>query len=253
MGLIKFLGTAGARFVVAKQLRSSAGTYIETAGKRVILDPGPGTLVRMAKSRPKIDVTKIDGVILTHIHLDHSTDANVIIDAFTQGGLNKKGGVLFTTNEALHGDNRVILPYLINFLDRVDTFSHKEEFVLDKLRFQAFLHKHTAETYGVKFFAEGKTISFIVDTLFFDELIDYYKDSDVVIMNVVRFTPMKNVMHLSLEDVEKIAKGIHPQKIIMTHFGMTMLRNKPFELAQKLSDKLGVEVIAASDGMSIEF
>lgn len=252
MGLIKFLGTAGARFVVAKQLRSSAGTYIETSGKRLILDPGPGTLVRMARSRPKIDVMKLDGIILTHIHLDHSTDANVIMDAFTQGGLSR-GGVLFTTNEALRGDNRVILPYLINFLDRVDTFSHKEEFVWDKLRFQTFLHKHTAETYGVKFFVEGKAISFIVDTLFFDDLIDYYKDSDIVVMNVVRFTPMKNVMHLSLEDVEKIADGIKPKKIIMTHFGMTMLRSKPFELAQKMSDKLGIEVIAASDGMSVEF
>ncbi len=252
MSLIKFLGTAGARFVVAKQLRSSSGTYIEAAGKKIILDPGPGTLVRMAKSRPKIDVMKINGVILTHIHLDHSTDANIIMDAFTQGGLTR-GGALFTTNEALHGDNRVILPYLVNFLDRVDTFSPKEEFVWDKLRFQTFLHKHTAETYGVKFFAEGKTISFIVDTLYFDELLDYYRDSDIIVMNVVCFTPMKNVMHLSLEDVEKIAKGIHPNKIIMTHFGMAMLRNKPFELAKKLSDKLGIEVIAASDGMSIGF
>ncbi len=252
MGLIKFLGTAGARFVVAKQLRSFAGTYIEAAGKRLILDPCPGTLVRMTKSRPKIDVMKLDGIILTYIHLDHPTDANIVMDTFTQGGLDK-GGVLFTTNEALHGDNRVILPYLINFLDRVDTFSHNGEFVSDKLRFQTFLHKHTAETYGIKFFAEGKTISFIVDTLYFDELLDYYKGSNIAVMNVVRFTPMKNVMHLSLEDVEKVAKGIHPEKIIMTHFGMTMLRNKPFELAQKMSDKLGIEVIAASDGMSIEF
>jgi phosphoribosyl 1,2-cyclic phosphodiesterase len=252
MGLIKFLGTAGARFVVAKQLRSSAGIYIETEGKRIILDPGPGTLVRMAKSRPKIDVMKIDGVILSHIHLDHSTDVNIIMDAFTQGGLNKRGA-LFTTNEALRGEKRVILPYLLSFLDRVDTFSHTEEFVWDKLRFQSFAHRHTTETYGIKFFAENKIISFIVDTLFFDELLDYYKGSNVVVMNVVRFTPMENVLHLSLGDVRKVANGIHPDKIIMTHFGMTMLRNKPFELAKKLSDELGMEIIAASDGMSLEF
>lgn len=59
-GYIKFLGTAGGRFVVAKQLRSSAGTFISAKGKNVIVDPGPGTLVRSAASRPRIDVSKLE-------------------------------------------------------------------------------------------------------------------------------------------------------------------------------------------------
>jgi len=56
---IKLPGTAGARFVVARQLRSSAGVYLRINGKNNILDPGPGTLVRCAKSKP-------DEVILTY-------------------------------------------------------------------------------------------------------------------------------------------------------------------------------------------
>ena len=39
---------------------------------------------------------------------------------------------------------------------------------------------------------------------------------------------------------------------ILTHFGMTMHRAKPWELAQQLSQETGVEVRAASDGTTFE-
>ncbi|RKX60208.1 MAG: MBL fold metallo-hydrolase, partial [Thermodesulfobacteriota bacterium] len=40
-----FLGTAGGRYVVAKQLRASAGTLLKINNSYLLLDPGPGTLV----------------------------------------------------------------------------------------------------------------------------------------------------------------------------------------------------------------
>ena len=39
---------------------------------------------------------------------------------------------------------------------------------------------------------------------------------------------------------------------ILTHFGMTMYRAKPWELTQQLSQETGVEVRAASDGTTFE-
>ncbi len=248
---IKFLGTAGARFVVAKQLRSSAGIFVETDKSSFLLDPGPGTLVRLSKSRPKIDSLKIDGVILSHIHLDHSNDANIVIDAFTQGGLSKKG-FLFTTNEALEGEKRVILPYLRNFLERTETFSHGKKITEGDFEITPFAHKHTAETYGIKIKSSGKTVSFVIDTLFFDELTEFYAGSDVLVINCVRFQPKEGIMHLSAKDAETLINRIKPKKAVLTHFGMTMLRAKPFVVAQGISERTGVETIAASDGTSIE-
>ena len=36
---IKFLGTAGARFVMIKQLRASGGIWVSAAGRNILIDP----------------------------------------------------------------------------------------------------------------------------------------------------------------------------------------------------------------------
>ena len=52
---IKFLGTAGARFVMIKQLRASGGLWVSSGETNILIDPGPGSIVRCASSRPKLD------------------------------------------------------------------------------------------------------------------------------------------------------------------------------------------------------
>jgi phosphoribosyl 1,2-cyclic phosphodiesterase len=251
---IKFLGTAGARFVVAKQLRSSAGVYIRIKGKNIILDPGPGTLVRCAKSKPAIDVSKLDAIILTHAHIDHSNDVNILIDAMTGGGL-KRRGIVFAPEECIRGENAVVLTYLRDYLQAFVILRHNQRYSIDTVSFSTSgRHHHQVETYGVMLDHDGRRISFMVDTKYFPDLIKDYEDSDILVMNVVRFTPHESgkVMHLCMDDVKEILSRIKPGKAILTHFGMTMLKAKPWVLADELSDELGIEVIAASDGMTME-
>jgi len=50
-----------------------------------------------------------------------------------------------------------------------------------------------------------------------------------------------------------LIRDIKPKKAILTHFGMTMLRAKPQIQALELSQKLGIEVVAAYDGMALNF
>nr|NIN10169.1 MBL fold metallo-hydrolase [Gemmatimonadales bacterium]NIN48835.1 MBL fold metallo-hydrolase [Gemmatimonadales bacterium]NIP06299.1 MBL fold metallo-hydrolase [Gemmatimonadales bacterium] len=53
-------------------------------------------------------------------------------------------------------------------------------------------------------------------------------------------------------DAREILEAIRPRKTVLTHFGMTMIRAKPWVVAQQLSDELGLDVSAASDGTTIE-
>jgi len=248
MDHIKFLGTAGARVVVFKQIRASGGLWFQLKGKRILVDPGPGSLIRALSSRPKLDPTKLDAVILTHRHLDHSADVNVIIEAMTEGGWHKRG-VLFAPQDALENDP-VVLKYLRGFLRGIEVLKEGGRYLLDGIEIHTPLrHRHQVETYGLVL---DRRIGLISDTLFFPELIEAYRGLEVLIINVVRAGPRdERIQHLTLEDAREIIASTRPTKAILTHFGMTMIRLGPREVARKLSEELGIEVIAASDGMTL--
>jgi ribonuclease BN (tRNA processing enzyme) len=247
---IKFLGTAGARFVMIKQLRSSGGIWISYKGTNVLVDPGPGSIVRCAMSRPKLDPTKLDAIILTHRHLDHSGDINVIIEAMTEGGF-KKRGLVFLPQDALDEDP-VISKHEMNFPEKIEILKENKNYKAGNFEFATSMrHIHPAQTYGIKFELNKISISYLCDTRYFEKLLDFYK-TDILIISVVFFEPRPGIDHLSLEDARHIISKIRPKKAILTHFGMTMLKAKPHIQAQKLSQEIGIEVEAAYDGMTLE-
>ncbi len=246
---LKFLGTAGARVVVFKQLRASGGLWLELNGTRLHIDPGPGALVRALSSRPKLDPAKLDALLLTHRHLDHSADINVMIEAMTEGG-RRKGGVLFAPADALDEDP-VVLNYVRGYLGKVEVLEEGKSYRVGGITFSTPLrHRHSVETYGL--IVEGR-IALISDTLFFPDLIEAYRGVEVLVINVVRAGERdERIEHLTLGDARELIKGIRPKRAILTHFGMTVLRAKPWEVAEGLSRETGCEVIAARDGMTLE-
>lgn len=249
---IKFLGTAGARFVMIKQLRSSGGIWVSYKGTNVLIDPGPGSIVRCALSKPKLDPMKLDGVILTHRHLDHSNDINVMIEAMTEGGY-KKRGVVFCPADAITEDP-VILKHTANFLEKIEPLKPMQSYKVREFTFATSMaHIHPGETYGLKFTINKTKVALMTDTKYFSGLADFYGDVDILIMSVVFINPRPEVQHLCLDDVRQLISTIKPKQAILTHFGMTMLAAKPHIQAKKLSDELGVEVKAAYDGMTINF
>ena len=245
---ITFLGTAGARIMVASQILASGGLWFDFGGTEILLDPGPGTIVQTA--RRKLKATKLKAIILSHKHLDHSGDVNVMIEAMTEGGF-RPGGVLFAPRDALDNDP-VVLQYVRPFLERIEILQEGGSYHVDGVSFHTPLrHHHPVETYGIVFNAGNHTISCLVDTRYFDELCQHYK-ADLLILNVVRLEPGGPFDHLSVPDAGEIIKNLKPKVAILNHFGMTMWRAKPWEVAQRLSEETGVRVIAARDGMRFD-
>lgn len=248
---LKFLGTAGARFVMIKQLRASGGIWISCKGTNVLVDPGPGSIVRCATSKSKLDPSKLDGIILTHRHLDHSGDINVMIEAMTEGGFKKRGAV-FCPRDAIE-DDPVILKHTRAFPERIEILEENKTYKIGEFEFNtAMRHIHPVETYGLKFKIKNTSISLLTDTRYFRELADFYK-ADLLIIYVVFFEPRPGIDHLSFLDVEALIKDAEPKKVILTHFGMTMLSAKPHIKTLELTKRLGIEVLAAYDGMTVNF
>ena len=250
MNKIKFLGTGGGRFVVSKQFRKSGGIWLTLDRTNVLIDPGPGSLVRILSSKPKLDPRDLDGIILSHRHIDHTNDANIIIEAMTNGGWDKKG-VLFAPIQALEEDP-VVFRYVRNYLDKTEILKEKGQYKIGNIKFETpvkHIH-HGVECYGFNINDKDISISIITDTKYFNGLESFYQ-GDILILNVVFVKNKKNLEHFDVKDVEKIISINKPKLTILTHFGMGMVKSKPWEIAESLSKRFGVKVIAASDGMEI--
>jgi phosphoribosyl 1,2-cyclic phosphodiesterase len=252
-GFIKFFGTGGARFVASRQLRATGGLWLHYKETNLSIDPGPGAIVKIHSSRERFDPAQLDGVILTHKHLDHSNDVNIMIEAITDGGF-KKRGVLFCPEDAL-SDDPVVLRYARGYIEKVEILKAQQSYAIKDVTFTVPVrHIHSVETYGLIFHL-NKTIGLITDTRFFDELPDLYH-TDYLIVNVLRSNPIEKhqpLDHLSLHDFALIIRQVKPEVAIMTHFGMNIIKEKPYLLAEQLKKETGIEVIAARDGMKIEF
>ena len=249
-GFLKFLGTAGARFVMMKQLRSSAGIWLRHNGTNIVIDPGPGSIVRCNAARPKLDPTALDAIVLTHKHLDHSGDVNVMIEAMTEGGF-KKRGTLFAPADAF-GPDGVIFSYCMGFPERI-TRLEPGEFKVGGLAFKVPVrNKHSVATYGLTFNIGSTALSIVSDTKYSEELTTAYKGSDILVLNVVFFEQRPQYEHLSFPEALAFIKAVRPKRAILTHFGMSMLKAKPRLLEEGCRKELGMDIVFAYDGMTVE-
>lgn len=245
---ITFLGTAGARFVVIRQFLASGGAWLKLGGTQILLDPGPGCLVQAAKR--KLDPTRLAAIILSHKHLDHSGDINIMIEAMTDGRTKRRGAILAPA-DALHQEP-VILPYLRSYPQSIQVLTEGGSYAINDVSVKTPVrHRHSVETYGFVFQTPRHTFSWITDTRYFDDLVSHYR-GDLLVINVVRLNPGAPLDHLSVPEARSIIEQIRPRAAILTHFGMTMWRAKPWELAGQLTKEIGISVIAARDGMTFD-
>lgn len=245
---ITFLGSAGARIMVANQIQPSGGMWLNLNGVELLIDPGPGTIVQSTKRKLRAD--KLSAIILSHRHLDHSADTNIMAEAMTQGGFKRRGWV-FAPADAL-GVEPVLFSYLKDYLEGVVVLEEGKSYSIDNVSFTTPIrHIHPVETYGLLFTASEHTIAYIADSRYFDGLCHSY-NAELLIINVVFLEPKPTIDHLSLPDAEHIIRELKPKAAILTHFGMTIWRAKPWEIAERLSQQTGGRVLAARAGMRFD-
>src|SRR5207247_5161276 len=147
-----------ARFMVARQVAASGGLFIEDGNTRISLDPGPGAVVQYAQR--KIDLTTLDAIVVSHRHLDHVGDVNVMIEAMTDGGFSHRGR-LFCPSDALD-DDPVVLKYLRRFPQEIVRLQPETAYSVNGLEFSTSpRHLHQVETSGFRF---GAKLSGITDS-----------------------------------------------------------------------------------------
>ncbi len=245
---ITFLGTAGARFMVSRQLAASGGLWLNLGGTRLLIDPGPGAIVQVNKR--KLDAEQLSAIVLSHRHLDHSGDTNVMVEAMTAGGFNRHG-LVFAPPDAFDKEP-VLFSYLKRYLGGVVTLAEGQTYNVDSVSFSTPVrHLHPVDTFGLVFRGADYNFAYVADTLYFDRLKDYYR-CDMLILNMVFTEPHPPVQHLAVADVRKILEEIRPKVAILNHYGLHVWQAKPWKIAEDLTAQTGVKVIAARDGMTFD-
>jgi len=249
---LKFLGTAGARFAVSTQLRHSGGLVWSLAGFTLWVDPGPGALVRALSSRPRVDPRRVDAVLVAHRHLDHCGDATAAVEAMTEGGSARRGALL-APRDALEAEP-VVFRYAQAFPARRLVLEEGGEVRLapDLALSTPLAHDHGTETFGYRLRAPGLVAAHVTDTFWMDALPEAYGGVDVLVVNATRLRGGdRRLLHLGWDDAERLVAAVRPRAALLTHFGVPVIQGAPEDRAREMTDRLGIPVIAARDGMAV--
>ena len=246
--IIHFIGVAGGRVATARSIKGHGpGGFRRHTSLNMHVDHCPGAAVKC--SLLGINIEKTDVLLVTHNHLDHVNDINVFAEAMNGYGFKKKG-ILVASRAVLEGPDTMLTNYHKKmFRQIVLGESGKSVDIKDiEIYFTPIDHSETTG-FGFVLKAEGKSIGYTSDTLYFSELPSYFKNVDVLIANITKPYPDKYNVHMSLfPDGVELFKRARPKLGVVYHTGMKMIFSKKRELIQKASEECGVRLIIPNEG-----
>jgi phosphoribosyl 1,2-cyclic phosphodiesterase len=252
---IIFLGTGGGRFATITQKRRTAGIRILSENLNLHLDPGPGALVHSINEG--LDPQKINAIFVSHCHPDHYTDAEVLIEAMTQG-MTKKRGIIATAKSVLNG-NDVCEPSISKYHQqmpeqRIEAMPNMK-FQVNSLNVSVTKAMHTdPDAVGFRFETpDFGDFAYTSDTEYYEDIGKYYEDVRLLILCVMRPAGKPWKGHMTTDDAVKIVDATRPEQAVLTHLGMQMIFKGPATEAKKIEEQTRVPTVAATDGMRIVF
>ena len=243
-----FLGTGGGRYAAIYQTRSTGGLILETSGKRLHIDPGPGALTNM--SRIGMDPAKTDAILISHCHPDHYSDAEILIEGMCKGGVSKRGELIGSIS-VMEGYEKLgprLTDYHFGMVSRYVCARPGESYDICNVRTDITSSVHSdATSVGFKFHTADGIISYVSDTDLNDSVVEDSKGARILILPVTRPTKAKIRYHLCTEDVITFADAVKPEMILFNHMGVRMIQQDPDEEASYIENKTGIRTVAAKD------
>jgi len=252
---IIFLGTGGGRFATITQKLRTGGIRILSDELNIHLDPGPGALIYSLEAG--LDPQKLDGILVSHSHIDHANDAAVLIEAMTDGGT-KKRGTLAAAHSVLYGNeicDKAVSNYHINLPERVIEAKAGNTFSIGSIDVKVCKAVHSdPETVGFRFeIGSFGSFAYMPDSEYYEDINNYLKGVRLLILSVLRPSGKPWKGHMSTDDAIKIINEVRPEMTIMTHLGTLMIIKGPDSEASFIQESTGILTKAAKDGMHVTF
>ena len=250
---IIFLGTGGGRFAMMTQKARTGGIRIITEKVNMHVDPGPGALIYSIEQG--LNPQKINAILISHSHLDHTNDACLLIEAMTDGGKRKRG-ILAAAHSVLEGNeicDRMITRYHRQLPEKIIDARVGERFSIGDLNIEVGRAIHAdPDTVGFRFETQRfGSFGYLPDSEYFEGLSDFFRGVRLLILSVLRPFGQPWKGHMTTDDAARIAEEVKPELLVITHFGMLMIMRSPDREAKIIKEKTGVDAVAAKYGMHI--
>jgi len=214
---LKILGTGTSQ--VSKE-RVSTSNYIEVGNKKILLDCGCGTLVRM--SQADISFKDIDIVFISHFHIDHISDLFALLWALKYPHLGRNKDLQLIGPKGFEEFyNKDIKPIVFSKPFKLFNIKIQEienEMKIDDFKVNVINTAHTDESIAFKFIENEKILVIGGDMGYDENIIDFSKDVDVLILECSYDNSKELNNHLTPKNCGNIAKSANVKKLIITHF-----------------------------------
>ena len=195
--------------------RAAAGYLLEIGGLRIWLDAGPGTWRNLLRLT---DYKDLDGVILTHVHPDHTTDVFGCYHALAYGGPKPLPPIpLWAPAQVLERlcayAGQVDIAFDLRPVAAGGTFS------VGRAQVMLFEMAHPVETVGVRVDCNGSTFAYTADSGIEGDLLPLTKGAGLLMSEATlqECDGPDFEGHMSAAQAARVAREAAVKRLVLTH------------------------------------
>lgn len=222
-----------------KRLRTSI--LVETDTHTIVVDTGPDFRQQMLNNK----VEKLDAVIFTHEHKDHTAG----LDDIRAFNYKQRKKIPIYATERVQENLKESFAYIFSEFKypgipeiELNTISHSQDFNIGSLKITPILVKHLKlPVLGFRF----DRVVFITDANHIsDEEIEKTKGADILILNALK--KEKHISHYSLDEAIAVAQKTQIPKVFFVHMSHEM------GFHADINNELPENIELAFDGLVLE-
>ncbi|WP_135303023.1 MBL fold metallo-hydrolase [Haloarcula amylovorans] len=246
---LTFLGTGSA---MPTGTRAQSGYLLESGSDALLIDCGSGVLSALARTDRGYE--DVDTVLLTHHHLDHVSDLDVLMKARWLAGETDLTIAGPPGTESLVHDLLSVHEYMQDRLDLTLRDIESESFSLSGFDGERFETRHSMQCFAYRLGTEegGPTMAFSGDSEAFTDLVEF-ADGAAVFVHDCSFPDDVDVSnHPTPSSLGDALAGADADvgRVYLTHL-YPHTEGRHDEMLESVGDRYEGDVRFAEDGLSI--
>ena len=239
--------------------RSSSAYLLEVDDKKILIDCGPGTLMRL--SQIGVELEDIDYVFITHLHADHTSDLFSFFmnfrlkDAFSKGKLSKFPQIFGPQgiDDFLLKLSKAYKLLSVKGWEKIKFLKANKKQKIGNISIESFNVKHivfglNANGLAYRFTVGNKVITFSGDCIKCSGIEKASKEADLFICDASYSKRKGSTAHMDTHDIGMISQKSSVKKVVLSHF---YPQTDNIDLVKEVKEKFFGEVIRGKDLMAI--